>query len=57
MYKKVSLKELKAECESYGLKSYGSKDTIINTIQKHKEKLNKAPKESKGRLFHDQDMI
>ena len=46
MYKKVSLKELKAECESYGLKYYGSKDIIINRIQKHKEKLNESPKES-----------
>ena len=45
MYKKVSLKELKAECEAYGLKYYGSKDIIINRIQKHKEQLNEAPKD------------
>ena len=38
--KKITLKDLKAECEALWLKTYGSKDTITNRLEKYKEKIN-----------------
>ena len=38
MSKKISLKDLRAECEAYWLKSK-QKLTIINRLQKYKDKM------------------
>lgn len=43
MSQKVTLKSLQAQCTAYGLKTYGTKETLLNRIKEHEASVEEKP--------------